>query len=115
MKARTSEGDAVGRGGLSCGMRDCFSGDVDELLMIEMPRRMYRLFGKVMETVCLYNTSGCGLIIETSMWLMVYAQDGITAESARYPGLCLGEGLIVDIMPFHVLPDIERPTYISAS
>jgi len=68
-----------------------------------------------METVCLYNTSGCGLIIETSMWLMVYAQDGITAESARYPGLCLGEGLIVDIMPFHVLPDIERPTYISAS
>lgn len=35
MKARTSEGDAVGMGGLSCGMRDCFSGDVDELLMIE--------------------------------------------------------------------------------
>lgn len=49
------------------------------------------------------------------MWLMVYAQDGITAESARYPGLCLGEGLIIDIMPLHVLPDIERPTLISAS
>lgn len=72
MKARTSEGDAVGRGGLSCGMRDCFSGVVDELLMIEMPRRMYRLFGSVMETVCLYNTAGCGLIYRNE-----YVVDGL--------------------------------------
>lgn len=39
MKARTSEGDAVGRGGLSCGMRDCFSGVVGKLLMVDVPRR----------------------------------------------------------------------------
>lgn len=70
-----------------------------------------------METGFLYTTSGCGLITDTSMWLMFMPKTALrrSRHDIRGCALVVGEGLMIDIMPFHVLPDIERPTYISAS